>query len=233
MSNKLRLIGLAIAAVSAFGAVSAGAAQAAPHWTVETSNPFTGEEKLAETVALTPRVAGESPPTTELTIPSLGISYNSTGLSVQGGAINGTNKLSATSLSFTGVTVTNAAGCRVRNAGGTFGTIKTEPLKAELSTIGTATYLLLTPVGTNFVTIEVTKAEGKTCAISGSYATSGTFALQVQTETMNGSEELTSNEAAQKASGKEVRFASKPLYFDATIDLSLASGKKWGVALTP
>ncbi len=233
MAGKLKLICLTIVAVCAFGAVSAGAAQATPHWTVESSNPFTGEEKLAETVTLTPRVAGESPPTIELTIPAIGTTYNSTGLTIQGGVIKGTNKLSAASMTFTGVTITKAPGCRVRNAGGTFGTVKTATVKGELGTIGSATYLLLSPAESNFVVLEVSASEGKTCPLSGTYVGIGTIALQVQTETMNTTEEMTGNQAVQEASGQIFSVGNKPMFFDATLDFSLATAKKWGVALTP
>jgi hypothetical protein len=233
MGYKLRSMGLAFVAICAFCAVSAGVAQGAPHWTVDTSNPFTGQEAVSATTTLTPRVAGESPATASLTVPGLGITLTGTGFSTQNGVIEQTYKSSATSFSITGITVSGAAGCRVRNVGGTFGTLKSEAFTGELSAVGSEADILLTPVGTNFVTVEIGKVEGKTCAVSGTYPITGVLAADVPIGTMNTTFEKTSNEAIQKASGKVLTFGSKPAYVDITFDESLVSGKTWGVALTP
>jgi hypothetical protein len=229
MVNRLRSLCLTVAAICAVGAVAVDAAQAAPHWRVEAINPFTGEEKLAETVTLTPRVAGESPASLEMTIPGFGITYNATGLSVQGGLIQKSNQFSASSFTITGITITKATGCRVRSVGGTFGTVKSKAVNGELKTIGSATYLALSPAGTDFGEVEVAKVEGKSCAFSGTSVYRGTILIQVQTETVNTAEELTSD----NTNPTEFFYLNKPIYIDATVDSSLVSGKKWGVALTP
>ena len=63
------------------------------------------------------------------------------------------------------MTETEAAGCRVRNVGGTFGTINTSAVNATLETKSGHTYALFTPnPGPYFVEIEIAKVEGKPAA---------------------------------------------------------------------
>ena len=108
------------------GAISAGAAQAA-NWTVGTENPIAKSYNIKPAATVT-TPAGFSSAVIELTVPGLGITLSSTGLTVNGGEITPTASGKASSLSFTGATETEAAGCRVGNVCGTFGTITTAGL---------------------------------------------------------------------------------------------------------
>jgi hypothetical protein len=237
MSKKLKAMGLALVALCAFGAVSAGAAQAAaPHWRTATSDPLNGTKNIREVVTLLPRVTGESPVSTELPLPPLGILHG-TGLKVIGGKITGngtiagSNTGSATSLSFTGVTVTTAPGCGVKNVGGANGTINTSAVNAELSG-ESPTYALFKPSGTTvFVEIEIfKKSETETCAVSGKYKVEGTAALQIlNPNKMEEYVEAESTEAIQKASGQSLTFGKKPTYLDAKGRIFLNPTELWGV----
>jgi hypothetical protein len=237
MSKKLKAMGLALVALCAFGAVSAGAAQAAaPHWTVGTSDPLNGTKNIREVVTLLPRVTGESPVSGEVTVPGLGLTINFTSLKVMSGkiigngTISGSNNGSAVALSFAGATVTTAPGCVVKNVGGANGTINTSAVNAELSG-ESPTYALFTPSGTTvFVEIEISKAsETKSCAAAGKYKVEGTAAVQMQTNTMEEYVNGESNEAIQKASGQSLTFGKKPAYLDLNDRVYLALGELAGI----
>jgi hypothetical protein len=221
MSRKFKSIGLALMVVCAVGAVSAGAAQAAPSWTIG-STGFTG----TETVSVTPKTS------LLLTVPAVGLTISCTGLSAPGAEISGGNIDRVTSLKFTSCTVPGSPGCEVLNLHGTGGTIETPGVESELVTVGGVVYDIFTPAEPpTIVTIVVRKTGMGSCALATGAAGAqvrGTVGASVA----NGATGLlgASSEAIQMASGRGLTFGSNPAYLDGKIEFK-PSGANVGQVL--
>ena len=223
MSRKIKMIGLALIAVSAFGAVSAGAAQAAPNWKIAGAE-FTGTET----------VEGEGTGALKITVPAAGLVIECKKVVATGAEIKETFKDSASSLTASECSVPGSPFCVVRNLGGTNGTIATPAVKSELKTVGGVVYDFFTPqTGTNFVTIVIEKSGGG-CALAtgaGGSEVTGSAALGVsagEAVALTG----TASEAIQKAAGAEIKFGLNQAHWDLTICIKLSGlnkGKNWGV----
>jgi hypothetical protein len=229
MSQKFKALGLALVVVCAFGVVSAAGAQAA-NWTVG-GKAITSSQAIAETALLTKVNPEEKQASSTLTVPKLGITLTCTSLKVTGGQITPTNTGSATGLDFAGCIVASAPNvCQVHSVGAAVGSINTLSLAAELKTVtGKGTFAVFKPTGATFVEIVIEKIPTKTCAVSGTYAVTGSAALKVATGTSATFLEGTANEEIQTAAGVELLFGSKPAVLDAKVDLALASDANWGV----
>jgi hypothetical protein len=226
MNRKFKVIGLALAIACSFGAVSAATAQAAPQFTVGGA-PVTGQPAIASTVKIT---------STDLTleVPDIPLVISCTGASINGGKLTGTTTISATSLTFTGCTVTSNPKCQVKSVGGTFGSISTGGVTGKLVTVGTATDSLFSPEGTNFVELEIAKNELGTCPISGKYKVTGNAALQVTTGTSATYVTGTASKAIQQAynattGAVKLTVGAKEAWLVGVVDVALASDGNWGV----
>jgi hypothetical protein len=225
MSKKLKVLGLALIVVCAFGAVSASA-QAAPKFTV--SGVTSGTEKIAETATPTG--------TLTLTVPGL-LRLTCTTLKIKDGTIKvGTDENSAESLIFGGCSVDGPSGealpgCTVKNVGGTAGTIATSSLTSTLVNVGEEGYITFKPTGTNFVEIRV---EGSPCAPEGTYKVTGTAATTIESPkpgVLQTTASIVASEAVQKAAGDKLLFGTREAFLDATVGLHLESDKNWGFDL--
>ena len=228
MSRKIKMIGLTLIAICAFGAVSAGAAQAAPNWTIE------GKTLAAATASNTETIEVENTESIRLTVPGITLTIECKKLATTGAEIKEEFKDSATSLTFSECKIPGSPFCVVKNLGGVNGTIATPAVKSELKTTDGVVYDYFTPqTGVNFVTIVIEKGGGG-CALStgaGGSEVTGTVALETSIgEAVN----LTagSSEAIQKAATAALNFGLNPAYLDTEVDFRLSGankGKKWGV----
>lgn len=225
MSKQLKVVCLALMAVLAIGALSASAAQAAPKFTVE--GVASGSETLAESVTVT-KFGSETTPSLTLTVPKF-LNITCTGGKIKGGKITvGGETDSAESLSFTTCKVlgpnNESTVCLVKNVGGTNGTIATGSLTSKLKTVGTSAYDVFTPVGANFVEIRITE-----CALEGTYKVTGTASLKVLTSGLALTNEDEANATIAGAAETKLFFGARESFLDGKVDLSLASGRKFGV----
>jgi hypothetical protein len=252
MNKKLRLAGLAIAAVCAFGAISAGAAQAdTAHWTVN-------ETTLGSTATETVKVV-ETNEAFLLTILG-GIEIKCTAVAVEEGKIIETSKDSAKDLTFSGCTVPGApAACQVdstespekgTSAVGTITATKNLDTNLIVKT-STATppvasvYDIYTPTTLDaegkkvFAYLMITAQAGKSCTVSGNYELSGTAAAQAPVansaaeETVNQSSTFSAASAAAAGTSLKIGTSNAKLTGKVSSALSGANtGKKWGVEVT-
>jgi hypothetical protein len=226
MSNKLKVLGLALIVVGAFGAASASA-QAA-QFTVE-KVAAGAKEPIAE--AATPTG------TLTLTVPGQ-LRITCTTLKLKNGSITvGTDEGTVESLDFGTCTVDNNAGeavphCTVKDglAGAVSGTIRTNPISATLVKIAEEGYVTFKPEsGTTFVTLVI---EG--CPLEASFPVTGTLNTTIEAPkpgVLATSASLVANAEVQKAGGDAVLFKAKEAILDATVGLHLVSDRNWGFDL--
>jgi hypothetical protein len=233
LRSRLSLLGAALIVVMALGAISAVAAQAAPHWTIE-GKEFSGTEKLAETTVIE-KVGSEATPLITLSTPVYGYTFTCTALKLKNGEITETSKALAVPR-FSGCIVASAPkSCQIRNDGGTPGTIEFAGYaKFELKTIAGATYALMTPAsGSLFAELEIEPKVDEGCSISGIWPLSGSIGFLVPTGIKNKpSLSVETSQAIEGASGAALTiFPHEETFPIGKIGLSLASGKNWGVGL--
>jgi hypothetical protein len=225
MSKKLKVLGLALIVVCAFGAVSASA-QAAPKFTVE--GVSSGSEAIAPGTTVTST-------TLTLTVKNL-LRITCTGLTVNGGTITvETDAGSATSLGFTGCSVDSNTGvaqplCEVKSSGGApNGTINTNGVTATLVTVAGSSYVTFTPTsGTSFVNIEITRSE---CALATTANVTGTAVAKILNPAAGAKAtnvELESSQAISEAAGDKLLFGTREAWLDGKVDLHLTSDRSWG-----
>jgi hypothetical protein len=225
MSKKLKIMGLALVVVCAFGAVSASA-QGAPKFTV--SGVSSGSEAIAPGTTVTST-------TLTLTVKNL-MRITCTSLTVNGSSINvGADSARATSLSFSGCDIDSTNGvtqtnCGVKSSGtAPVGTINTNGLTAALVDVGTSSYVTFTPTtGISFVDIEVTGAE---CAVAASTNVTGTAVAKILNPAAGAlatNLELESSQAISETAGDKLLLGAREAWLDGKVDLHLTSDRNWG-----
>jgi hypothetical protein len=228
MSKKLKVLGVVLIALCAFGAISASA-QGAHKFTVE--GVSSGNEPIASAVAITPTGG-----VLTLTVPNL-LWITCSSMTVNGGSITvNSDQGSATSFSFGGCSVDNtsgaaAAGCTVKSFGGAAGTITTGGLTATLIEVTGAGYVTFKPTGSSITDVVV---EGVTCLFANRYPVTGTFAMKVSSPVagvLATTVELESSQVIQERSGDAVLFGTRFAYLDGRFDLTLGSDRRWGFDL--
>ncbi len=238
MGKKLKVIGLALVVVCAFGVASASAS-AAIHWNVGGSELTTGSEAVSETVTLeeTELEGGTKNKAATLTVTGL-LRLSCTGLKIEKGKIIATSTDSASALVFTGCVVQSTAGvtqagCTVKSEGGTVGTIKTSTGNTSaLKAVGSKAYDVFTPEsGTNFATVVIAKSESGSCALSGTNKVTGTAALELEVGTNNAALKGVASAATASAAGTALKYGERAAILDGHGSLTLTSGKTWGVGL--
>ena len=227
MSKKLKVLGLALMAVCAFGAVSAVGAQAAPVFTV--NGISSGNEALASTVTPTPAGADYT-----LVVPNL-LKVTCKKAEIDNGHITvGTDEGTIESITFFECEVLQPNGekttCKVQ--GGTpakNGEIHTLPVRVTLST-GPAGQHYVTfledPPSTLFVELKITE-----CGLEGKTKITGTAVGAVlSSETLATNQEIEASEAIQNASGKSLLIGARKMFLIGKFDIHLASDRNWGVS---
>lgn len=221
MSGKIKTIGLALIAVCAFGAVSAGASQAAaPNWKITGLN-FTGTETIkAVNVGVL-----------KLTVPAIGLTIECQKLAAPGTEIFGENKSSAGSLTFSECIVPGLPDCDLYSFSNPIGTIETVAVKSELKTVGGLVYDIVTPAfGSGFVSILVQNTS--TCPLPAILKLSGSLALLKPSLGETVGLASTASEPIQKASGATLVLGANPAYLDGALNSTLAGvhiGTPWGL----
>jgi hypothetical protein len=211
-------------------AVSVGAAQAAPNWTVEESAGKVVIPSVSESFGLE---VSKVPVAPRLEVPSL-LSLAATGVSIASSEIFGATTGTVARVNLTGMDVeTQTANCQVNRVtnGDAVGTVTTAALSSELVTIGRVAYDTFKPEsGTLLVEIKVeTKAPTK-CILAGAYKLSGSIlGTAPATGVLATEQPLTftkADEEANKASDA-MKFGGLPAYLTTTIDLKLGGDQKW------
>jgi hypothetical protein len=260
MTKKLRLVGLAVVAVCAFGAISAGAAQAdTAHWTVN-------ETTLGSAATETVKVAETNE--AFLLKSASGIEIKCTSVATTGGKIFETNKDSVEELTFSGCTVAEAPlACQVdstespEKGTSSFGTIKTAKTKEGETIKGLDTNLVVktsaatppvasvydiyTPTAKDtsgnlvFAYLMIAPQTGKSCPVSGNYEVTGTAAGQVPVsnspseETVNQLNTFSPTTATEAGAALKLGTSAATLTGKASLALTGANaGKRWGVEVT-
>jgi hypothetical protein len=235
MTRKLKVIGLALMAVCAFAAVSAGAAQAAPQWKIEGTTLPVGTTQEVEISAVT----------TPFTLEVVGLGINLKCTNIDGkGTINNVTTSGVTTgedaipagVVFTGCEVENApAKCQVDSTSstgvtGAIGTITTEPVTTKLKTVAGEVYDVFSPPASGvFARIMISAKEGQSCAVSGNYEVKGTAAQTLGSEAIELSS--TFSAATATAAGTALTFGGKAATLTGVADFKLIKtnvGKKWG-----
>jgi hypothetical protein len=223
MSNKLKVLGLALIVVCAFGAVTA-VAQAAPKFTVLNG---AGKEPIAE----------EAVPNGVMTLTVPGkMRITCTTLTIKGGTITvGTDENAAESLDFGGCDVDDKNGntlpkCFVHDnlAGAVDGTIRTNPLTSTLINIAEEGYVTFKAAAGNFVNLVVT---GEECPVAGNYGVAGSVNTTIEAPAKNvlaTTVSLTSSQAIQEKGGDKLTVGTIEAFLDATVSLRLVSDRNWG-----
>ncbi len=227
MGKKLKVLSLALFIVCAFGAASAGSAQAAvPEFTVS-GGTSGAHEALAEETTVTP--AGGDFTLTETNF----LRITCTALKLdEGFIIDNGSEGTIKSLTFFGCSVRTTTGgtttCLVQ--GGTperNGEIHTNAVKLTLKTVGTKHVVTFEPdSGEVFVQLKITE-----CALEGTTNVTGTIGTEALTAsgTLATNQELESSQATSEAGGDAVRFGTRTAWLDGKVDLHLASDRNWGV----
>ena len=178
--RNLKVLGLALIAVFAFGVVAAGAAQAnAPRWTVT-------ENSEAKTLSATETREFTSKSTTGFTLGATGVASFTSPSCTASGTIRGSEKGQPGTnenvvLHCTEVKVEGNKNCVVHSPGAAGGTVATEPLSSTLvwlsATSNDEVGDTFKPVNANnlFVTLEVEK-----CVLEGHYPVIGNFIAKVE-----------------------------------------------------
>jgi hypothetical protein len=227
MSKQLKILGLALIVVCAFGAVTA-VAQAAPKFTV--SGVSSGKEAIAEGAVPTG--------TLTLTVPGK-MRITCTTLRIKGGTITvGTDENAAESLDFGGCTVDANSGaalpvCTVHDAlaSAVDGTIRTNAVTSTLVNIAEEGYVTFKPAAGNFVNLVVT---GEECPVAGNYSIAGSLNTTIEAPkpgVLATTVSLVSSQAIQEKGGDKITIGTTEIFLDATIGLRLASDRSWGYDL--
>jgi hypothetical protein len=223
MSKKLKVLGLALIVVCAFGAVSASA-QAAPQFTVASGSGAINSATTVKSGKLTLTVRG-----------LLWVTCST--LVVNGGSVtSGTDSGSATSLGFSGCSIDNQLGvaqpkCTVKSVGtAPVGTINTNALTATLVNVGGAGYVTFKPPASGtFVEIEVGG-----CALEGINKVTGTAVGKIESPVPGTLQKTVSIEMSQEiseAAGDKLLYGARESWLDGTVELTLSSGGNWGYDL--
>jgi hypothetical protein len=227
MSSKLKVLGLALIVVCAFGAVTA-VAQAAPKFTV--SGITSGKEAITE----------EATPNGVMTLTVPGkMRITCTTLTIKNGTITvGTDENAAEALDFGGCTVDQSNGtalpkCSVHDnlANPVDGTIRTNALTSTLVNIGEEGYVTFKAASGNFVNIVVT---GETCPVAGTYPVAGSVNTTIESPAagvLATTVSLTSSQAIQEKGGDKLTVGTVESFLDGTVSLRLVSDRNWGYDL--
>jgi hypothetical protein len=229
MSKKLKVLGLALIVVCAFGAISASA-QAVPKFTIEGG----GSGAIRTTTVNTTSTNGG-----KLTLTVKGLLWiTCSSVGVEGGSVtNGTDEGSATSLKFAGCSIDNTSGvaqplCNVKSAGAApVGTIETNALTATLVNVGGVGHVTFKPNTGTFVEVVVGGAE---CALAGTNKITGTAVAKIESPaagTLATTVTLEASQAISEAAGDKLLYGQREAWLDGTIDLALASDANWGYDL--
>ena len=209
-SNKQRksrgmVLGLALTAMLAFGALSAGAAQAVPTWHIN-GTPFLGEETFE----------AESTGIFQIDVPGLGVTFNcEVGGTASSNAIFGGSEGEAT-LSFSECKAKNAPKCKAKPL--------LLPADSELVQVAGVVY-------EKFHLNEESRWDLQYCGLHGSFEISGSLAARVGPEAVEPT--LTFSQAAMKAAGTSLWLASQPIYPNVAMNQMLTgenAGQEWGAA---
>ncbi len=227
MSKKLKMMGLALIAVCALGAASAGGAQAAvPEFTVS-GGTSGAHEPLAEETTVTPTGGDYTLTVTNF----LRVTCTSAKLD-EGFIIDNGSEGTIKSITFFGCSVRTTTGgtttCLVQ--GGTpekNGEIHTNAVKITLKTVGTKHIVTFEPdEGTVFVKIKITE-----CALEATSNVTGTVGAEALTAsgTLATNQELESSQATSEAGSDSLLFGTRTSWLDGKVDIHLASDRNWGV----
>jgi hypothetical protein len=225
MSKKLKVLGLALIVVCAFGAVSASA-QAAPKFTVE--GVSSGSEAIASNATVTST-------TLTLTVKNL-LRITCKKVTIGGGSVTVLGAtLTAPSISWFECDVDSNTGvtqplCSVKSSGGApAGTITTNGLTGTLVDVAGSSYVTFTPTtGTSFVNIEVT---GEECGLATTANVTGTAVAKILNPAagvLATNVELESSQAISEAAGDKLLFGAREAWLDGKVDLHLTSDRNWG-----
>jgi hypothetical protein len=228
--SKLKHIGIAVCAICAFMAVSAGAAQAVPNFTYTNAAGKAIIPTAAEAIGI--EAANPTATATELEVPGL-YTLKGTGVTVKGGVITGEGTGTLKSLSLTGFTVSGLTNCLVRGSGDTAGTITTAPLLVTLKTIGTIAYATFEPEsGTTFVTMIIEAAAGKSCPLSGSYPITGSLLATLPASGVHATTQSVTFTKADEVANEPtdgILLKGSKAYLIGPIPLKLSNDRPWGV----
>jgi hypothetical protein len=233
MSKKLRIIGLAMCAVCAFMAVSAGAAQAVPNFTYTNTAGKAVIPTAAEALGI--EVANKTA-ASELEVPGL-LNLKGTSIAISGGVITGEKTATVKSISFSGVTVSSLpANCQAKGTtvADPVGTITTAPLTAELVTIGSIAYATFKPEEEKFVTVKVEAlaGSGKTCPVSGNYPITGSVLATLPASGVHSTIQslvFTTEDEKLKEPTDGLKFGTSAAYLITAPELKLSNDRPWGV----
>jgi hypothetical protein len=231
--TKLKLVGIAVCAICAFMAVSAGAAHAVPNFTYTNTAGKAVIPAAAETIGI--EVVNGSTTPSELEVPGL-LNLTGTGVAITGGVITGEKTATIKSLQLTGYTVSTApSNCQIKGTTNPdpVGTISTGPISVELVTIGSTAYATFKPdSGTVFVNINISAKTGKSCPLSGTYPVTGSILATVPASGVHATTQslgfTTADEKANEPTDG-LRFGTSSKYVISTVGLKLSNDRPWGV----
>jgi len=246
MSNKIKVVGLALVAVMAFSALTAAAAQAgAPRWTTEAGTLGTGATKVATGTGEEATANTLAVPTLPLTLETKGDNCTISG-NIIGTAANTPGTMTG-KLHCTEVKVKENAACVVKSSGAGVanGTVSTNNLTGTLvwleekGTKKVGVTFAPETVGQNFVSIVVSG-----CALAETYAVTGNVIGRVSTpeggvDATEGTllfdgaanpaywDNATPTRAKKEDAG--LKFGAKAATFMGAFTIKLNPCEKWGI----
>jgi hypothetical protein len=228
---SLKKLGVALLALVALGAFMANSAFAANEFKEPAKGAwYVGGTKLAEGTTKTLNTAAIGTQKLNTTVAGTPLDITATGVECVGCTIKntGTTATADGKLKFTGVTVSEPAGCS------TTSTIETKALTAVLgmNTGGTIATLKFTPEAgstTAFATVELT---GTSCPIAGLYKVTGTAFAKATNATgvFAESQEITLSKAIQEAAGTatSLKFGENAAFLTGAVKGTLTGVTSWG-----
>jgi hypothetical protein len=217
--SRIKILGLALAALFAFTAVATATASAAPVWKVGGVALKAGEKvNLKENVTVKKSFVLKKANGLTITCPTL---------KAKNAFIEGLNKNGAESLTFSGCTVSsNETTCEVEK-----GEVKTVAVKSELLEAGGNIKIKFTPKeGTTFATITIKSKTGKTCLQAGSPKVTGSATGEANSKTEAEEELVAHTVKFTSTSGSELVFGEEAAELTGEASLELASGAKYSAS---
>jgi hypothetical protein len=229
MGRHIRVLALCITSLLALGAASAGAAGAAPHWTVNGSS-FGGTEALNKSVLLE-KSGTQTTPAVTITAPHYQ-QFSCSGAQVVGN-IAETSHMRNLTLTYSGCIVLGPNGeastCRIK-AGNPVknGLMNSTALKGNLVNVEGRNFLILEPESGEGVFFAMNETE---CGFEGKSNVDGSVAFEVKTGTSGTYLSAESSEAVAKAAHVKLLWGAREVFTQAKVGFALASAKAWGVGL--
>jgi hypothetical protein len=225
---SLKKLGMALLAVVVLGAIAANSAFAANEYSETGGQWYVSGSKLSGEKALTTTAVGTQKLAT--TVAGSPLDLTATGVNCLSCVIKNSTTTTATAdgtLEFTGVSVSEPAGCTVAG-----GTVTTKALTAVvgMNTAGSSATLKFTPQsGTTFATVEL---GGTECAIAGTYKVTGIAYAKATLATgeFAVNQEITLSQAIQESAGEatSLKFGANAAFLTGAVKGSLAGSPEWG-----